>query len=215
MPFSCVSSRDYRGFPSCYLYYSFPSISNPANKFQSIQFILDSFALVAMDAQEVSCFKLVLGTRSTVFKAMLETPSCKEVLEGKVVIKDMDVFTLKSFWHFLLHNNIQQALMIHFKKEDFVTYACELALNLLVLGDRYDVRDLSMQGQKWLREELSPDNVLRIIKVANLVSARELVDFGLKFVHKNRKDSRLAPSKILITDDLPTEILAKLLQMLL
>ena len=167
-----------------------------------------------MDAQEVSCFKLVLGSRSPVFKAMLETPSCKEVLEGKVIIEDMDMFTLKSFWHFLLHNNLQQALKIHFKEEDSSSSICELALNLLVLGDRYDVMDLGIKCQKWLREELSPDNALRIIKVASLVQAEELVDFGIKFVHNNRKDARLAPAKIL-TDDMPKEISVKLMEMLL
>ena len=133
---------------------------------------------------------------------MLETLECKEVNEGKVCFEDMDGHTLKSFWNYLLHSDFQQVFDIHSKEDLPPSSACELALNQLVLGDRYDIADLKQKAIDWLIQEMRPENALRMIKIANLVKADTLLEVGLKFVHENRKNENLAPLKIL-TDDMP------------
>lgn len=140
---------------------------------------------------------------------MLSMPECKEVNEGQVVIEDHDAATLRVFWSYLLFNDLNKALAT---KDSSLRKSFELVLNLGALADKYDIAGLKQVSQTWLRDEMNPANALRIIKVASLTNAEELVEFGVKFVHANRKDKNLSPDKIL-SDDMPREISVKLMEM--
>ena len=50
--------------------------------------------------------------------------------------------------------------------------------------------------------------------VANLVGVKDLVDRGVRFVHENRLDENLAPSKI-VDGEMPREITVRLMEMML
>ena len=156
----------------------------------------------------------VLAAQSPVLKAMLDTPSSKEVNEGKVILEDFDSLTLKTFWRYLLFNRLGKAVASLTGKNETATNSYELVLNLLVLGDRYDMKGLKQECEKWLMDEMNPVNALRIIKVASLVQAKELTRYALTYVHTNRRDENLSPDKI-ISDDMPKDISIKLMEMCL
>ena len=158
---------------------------------------------------------------------MLEIPTCTEVQKGEVIMKDFDGVTVASFWNYLLFMDLKYALNSQLaraekgekkaktEEDDVATIRItELALNLLILGDKYEMSVLKRECLEWLKWGMRATTVLRVIKVANMARAQELVQDAIDFVFQHRFDENLQPAMI-VQDDMPKEITSKIMEMFL
>ena len=159
------------------------------------------FVLVGADGGEVACLKAILALKSPVFRSMFETGTCREVKEGKATLKDFNSRALGAFWRFILSEDIDSAVNDQVKEDRPQTNgrksakgahksdendAMKLWLDLLRLGDKYDVKGLKLQAGYLLAKSVKVSNVLKIIKVADEAKAEKLVEMSLDFIVQNR-----------------------------
>ena len=178
--------------------------------------------MVSSDDQRIPCFKAVLAIRSEAFMNML-TSTYVEVQKGEIRMEDFDGNTLACFWNYLIHTDLKYALKCQHEqakedqgnedigRSDTIFRITELALNMLVLGDKYGIDCLKEDCLVWLKLGMRTTTVLSVIKVAHRIEAQELLQHALDFVFENRFDQNLQPS-LLVDDDMPTEIRSQIME---
>ena len=101
---------------------------------------------------ELSANKFVLAARSPVFEAMFNT-NCIEKELNYVQVNDVEPKVFNEFLRFLYTNNV----------EDWQT----MAEKLLPLADKYLVDDLIRQCQPYIIDQLTVDNCLDLLILAD------------------------------------------------
>ncbi|RZC54442.1 hypothetical protein C5167_013289 [Papaver somniferum] len=128
--------------------------------------------LVATDDQSppVPAHKAILVSRSPVFKAMLES-DMEESRSGTIKISDVSYNVLRSFVHYLYTAE--------------ATLDESMALDLLVLAERYQVKHLKAYCEKFMTSKVNGENALISFAFANQHNAKHLMEASLSMVMDN------------------------------
>ncbi|XP_021760907.1 BTB/POZ domain-containing protein At4g08455-like [Chenopodium quinoa] len=111
--------------------------------------------------------KAVLASRSPVFKAMLEI-EMEESRSGTISISDVSYDALRAFVNYL-----------------YTAEACldeQLACDLLVLAEKYEVKHLKMYCEKFLVSKLNGDNSVASYSFAHQHNANHLLQSALSMI---------------------------------
>ncbi|XP_015906010.1 protein maternal effect lethal 26 [Parasteatoda tepidariorum] len=149
-----------------------------------------------VDDEIMTAHKNVLACRSPVFAAMFEQ-QMTENNTGIVDIVDVEAKTFSSFLEYIYTGSV--------KKIDE-----ELALNLLVVADKYDVPSLAKKCSLFLMSVLSNNNLCKVLLIADMVNQKELKSFVVEFILKNSTNILSSPEWLqLVTKNntLATELL--------
>jgi hypothetical protein len=125
------------------------------------------FTLITSYGKEIPVHKNILSIRSPVFETMIET-KMMESMEGKATIVDIDGKSLMEFLRFIYCgrvNNID-----------------EVAMDLIHAATKYDVLDLKPLCVASLVKNISIDNVMETMMLANLHDEKKLRDFCIDFI---------------------------------
>ncbi|KAK9271049.1 hypothetical protein L1049_026638 [Liquidambar formosana] len=118
----------------------------------------------------VPAHKAVLVSRSPVFKAMLEN-EMEESRSGTIKISDITYDALRSFVNYL-----------------YTAEACldeQLACELLVLAEKYQVKHLKSYCEKFMVSKLNWDNSVMSFAFAHQHNAKHLLDAALSLITDN------------------------------
>jgi len=130
--------------------------------------------VLVCQGEQIPAHKLILGARSPVFHAMLNTDMI-ESKKGEVKIEDADTDVLKAMIRYMYTVNVDVSFT-KFKE-------------LIVLADKYQVLELvNFCGNK-LVESLSKENVLELGQLAERHNADKLLNKCIKYVLKNLPNS--------------------------
>lgn len=114
--------------------------------------------------------KAVLASRSPVFRAMLET-EMEESLSGTIKLSDVSYDALRAFVNYLY--TAEASL------DD------EMACNLLILADKYQVKHLKTYCEKFLISKLNWETSLMSYSFAHQHNANNLLDAALSLILDN------------------------------
>ncbi|KAL9286053.1 putative chromatin remodeling & transcription regulator BTB-POZ family [Arabidopsis thaliana] len=118
----------------------------------------------------IPAHKSVLVSRSPVFKAMLEN-EMEESLSGTIKISDVSYDALRTFVYYL-----------------YTAEACldeQMACDLLVMSEKYQVKHLKSYCERFLVTKLSPDNSLMTYAFAHQHNAKHVLDAALSQIVEN------------------------------
>lgn len=118
----------------------------------------------------LSAHKAVLASRSPVFKAMLEI-EMEESRSGTINISDVSYDALRAFVNYL-----------------YTAEACldeQMACDLLVLAEKYEVKHLKTYCEKFLVSKLNGDNSVASYSFAHQHNAKHLLDSALSMIIEN------------------------------
>ncbi|KAK1439906.1 hypothetical protein QVD17_05731 [Tagetes erecta] len=114
--------------------------------------------------------KAVLASRSPVFRAMLET-EMEESLSGTIKLSDVSYDALRAFVNYL-----------------YTAEAClddDMACNLIILADKYEVKHLKTYCEKFLISKLVLESSLISYLFAHQHNANNLLDAALSLILDN------------------------------
>ncbi|KAJ5069494.1 pep-cterm sorting domain-containing protein [Anaeramoeba ignava] len=122
--------------------------------------------------QEISfkCHKSILSTRNDFFRSLLHS-QMKEFQENKLILKDVSKSTLKSILEYFYSGKIQLTL--------------ENVIEILLFSSRYLIDDLQKPCVDFVKRTCAIENVVEVLKIAELVELSELTDFCYKFIFEN------------------------------
>ncbi|GAB2289918.1 hypothetical protein Dimus_024217 [Dionaea muscipula] len=169
---------------------AFLQLSSPSSHDDPTQYqprsspLLSDVILVASDdfpdtPVPVSANKVVLVSRSPVFKAMLET-EMKESISGTIKISDVTYDSLRAFINYL-----------------YTAEVCldeQIACGLLVLAEKYQVKHLKEHCEGYLVSQLNWDNSVSNYVFASEHGAENLLKTSLSIITDNM-------DKFIITDE--------------
>ena len=124
------------------------------------------------DDKEIKAHNFILS-RSKVFYAMLNSHDTKEAQTKVIQIEDID------------HDVLVE--MIGYLYTDRVPKIEEMALDLLIAGNKYDISGLVSQCEIYLAEHLSIESFAEILIVADRLKIYKLKNAAMKFVVDNVK----------------------------
>jgi len=116
------------------------------------------------------CHKLVLASRSEVFKSMLITSKMSETTSGEIKITDITADTMHNFLFFLYHGGLDPT---------------KITGSLLMAAEKYEVLDLVSYCVKTLTESLNEENVIDVMISAHLVNQKTLFYRASQYIFKN------------------------------
>ncbi|TVU42658.1 hypothetical protein EJB05_09077, partial [Eragrostis curvula] len=119
--------------------------------------------------------KIVLATRSPVFKAELFGPMRKEGTVA-VTIKDMQPAVFRALLHFIYTDSLPS--LDDLKGDD----RCEMIRHLLVAADRYAIERLGLLCQSYLCDDLQVHNVATTLALAYQHGCGLLKDACVEFI---------------------------------
>ena len=128
---------------------------------------------IVCDGKPFHCHKVVLS-RSDVFKTMFKNKSLIEKqTEGVMKVDETDVNsdTMEQFLHYLYFQKVEDNKMIN--------------VDLMIVADKYNVKELLEFCTKYLESNLSDENALEVLVKAELVNQKNLIDAASKFIYKN------------------------------
>ncbi|XP_042898280.1 uncharacterized protein [Parasteatoda tepidariorum] len=149
-----------------------------------------------VDNEMMTGHKNILACRSPVFAAMFDQ-QMTENNTGIVDIVDVEAKTFSSFLEYIYTGSVE-------KMDE------ELALNLLVVADKYDVPSLAKKCSLLLMSVLSNRNLCKVLLIADMVHQKELKSFVVEFILKNSTSILSSPEWLQIVlknNALATELL--------
>ncbi|GAB4844119.1 hypothetical protein Ancab_037426 [Ancistrocladus abbreviatus] len=145
-----------------------PLRSSPSPSFTDVVLVASDDFLSNLAA--VPAHKAVVASRSPVFKAMLES-EMEESLSGTIKISDVSYEALRAFVNYL-----------------YSAEACldeQMACDLLVLADKYQVKHLKSHCEKFLVSKLNWDTSVTSFAFAHQHNAGLLLDAALSIITDN------------------------------
>jgi speckle-type POZ protein len=118
--------------------------------------------LVSSDGKEIPVHRCILAARSSVFKTMVEKKS------GVIVVDDIDGETMREMLRFIYTGTV----------ENFET----IALKLIYAAEKYDLPDLKSMCDTKLTKQISQENVLEYLKLAEKSDLNELFFRSMDFI---------------------------------
>ncbi|CAM6093138.1 unnamed protein product [Calypogeia fissa] len=129
--------------------------------------------LVTNDGLSLKAHRVVMATKSPVFKAMFEADQMKEPHTGAVHIQELSHDQLKYLLEFLY--------CAHIPDEKLAQHSHAL----LIAADKYDIPVLSKVCEAYISTTVSASNVLEILELATLCSASSLKDTAINVILKS------------------------------
>ncbi|KAG8183130.1 hypothetical protein JTE90_024433 [Oedothorax gibbosus] len=121
----------------------------------------------------------ILAARSKVFEAMFKI-DMKEKTERTHDTEDSDADDFGDFLWYLYTGKIRKM-------------SVATALSLLILADKYDIKDLKSEMEDFMRSNLSTSQVLDIFVTADFCHVNILKKEALHFIHCNLREIRKNP----------------------
>ncbi|BAF21230.1 BTB/POZ domain-containing protein At4g08455 [Oryza sativa Japonica Group] len=122
------------------------------------------------DTPAVPAHRVILASRSPVFRAMLEN-EMEESRSGIIKIYDVSYDVLRAFVHYMY---TAEALLDE-----------QMASDLLVLAEKYEVKNLKAYCEKFLTSKVSNDNAITHYAFAHRHSAKQLLETSLAAIMDN------------------------------
>ncbi|KAB2618996.1 BTB/POZ domain-containing protein [Pyrus ussuriensis x Pyrus communis] len=150
---------------------------SPTTSTTSVAAYFSDVVLIALDSDNspseppVQAHKAVLVNRSPVFRAMFENEEMEESRSGTVNIADVRYVALQAFVSYL-----------------YTAETClnqNLACDLLILAEKYQVQHLKHYCQKFLVSKLNWDNALTTYTFAWGHNAEDVMDAALEVITDN------------------------------
>lgn len=132
--------------------------------------------LVTNDGLSLHAHRVVMATKSPVFKAIFEADEMKEVHTGAVHIQELSHDQLKYLLEFLYCAEIPADAM------------AEHGHALLIAADKYDIPVLSKVCEAFISSTVCPSNVLEILELATLTSATSLKETAISVILESYED---------------------------
>ena len=130
-------------------------------------------ATIVCQGKEFPCHKAILAGRSSVFEAMF-SPNFKEGMENKVEVEDVAADVIEDMLIFIYGGEVG----------DLQGRASEL----LVAAEKYHLEDLKKFCEESLCVNITVENVLDMMELADLHNAANLRSMALKFIGRNAKE---------------------------
>ena len=115
---------------------------------------------ILCDSDSLPCHKLILATRSDVFKTMFDAKSdFTELQDGVLKIEDIDAHTMKVFLEYMYTDSIKTE---------------EINCKVLMAAHKYNFERLFSECSEHLKFSISKENVVEITRAAYLLDADDL-----------------------------------------
>ncbi|VVC92421.1 uncharacterized protein LOC126980136 [Leptidea sinapis] len=129
------------------------------------------FTIESEDGAKFAVHKLLLITQSDVFRAMLKEDTA-ESKNNYVKLIDVDKEDLKFLLEFIYSGSFKDLKDISF-------------FNMLILADRFNLQGLKELSEHALEQQLSVENALETLAVADTCNAQNLKSSTFKFIKKH------------------------------
>ena len=130
---------------------------------------------IMCDNVEFPCHKVILSSRSEVFKTMFNVKESKENQEGFIKIDDVSAETMRTFLKFLYKDELKPE---------------EIDCNLMIAAEKYDFKRLYNICSKYLEKKIDANSVMETTVTAYLVDDKHLLQKASNFIFKNRGSIR-------------------------
>ena len=130
---------------------------------------------IKCDGENFPCHKVILASRSDVFKAMLTKEKLLETSNNEVEIKDCTAKTMCNFMEYIYTDYLED-------KSDYIS------TDLMILADKYNVSGLKTECELALSDMLDMSNAVNLLSIASLFSAEILMKRAAGFVASNRQE---------------------------
>ncbi|KAL3685517.1 hypothetical protein R1sor_003539 [Riccia sorocarpa] len=155
-----------------------------SEKLEFLESLVDAFRdgvhadveLITNDGLSLHAHRVVMATKSPVFKAMFEADRMKTEHTGAIRIDELSHDQLKYLLEFLYCAGIPDEKM------------AEHAHSLLIAADKYDIPVLSKVCESYIATTVSPVNVLEILELSTLCSAISLKETAISVILKSYDD---------------------------
>jgi len=152
--------------------------TEPCKSYQLLPHQISSFyesgeysdCVVSCGDTDFKCHKIVLASRSPVFKAMFSS-DLKESISSRVVIEDLDVDIVTEMIHYMYSGNVRQL--------------DDQAISLLTVADKYDLSELKETCESHLCEKITMANICDILIVSYLHNGASLPKAAFQYVSNN------------------------------
>ncbi|KAL2653603.1 hypothetical protein R1flu_021731 [Riccia fluitans] len=155
-----------------------------SEKLEFLESLVDAFRdgvhadveLITNDGLSLHAHRVVMATKSPVFKAMFEADRMKKEHTGAIHIEELSHDQLRFLLEFLYCAEIPDEKM------------AEHAHSLLIAADKYDIPVLSKVCEAYIATTVSPVNVLEILELSTLCSASSLKETAISVILKSYED---------------------------
>ena len=130
----------------------------------------EEITFICSDDEKVTLDKALLCKISNVFQTMLENTNTSESQSNIVNLKDVASQTVKAFKNVLLNNIVDTK---------------DLSVDLLMFADKYNIQPLVSLCLDHLRENVSKENFMDIVKAAEVMKDQDLLEAAAKFAYLN------------------------------
>ena len=130
----------------------------------------EQITFICSDGEKVIIEKALLCKISEVFQTMFVNTTTSESQSNVINLKDIASKTVMAFKNVLLNDIID---------------AKDLSVDLLMFADKYDVQPLVRFCLVHLRQNVSKDNFMGIVKAADVIRDQELLKAAAEFASKN------------------------------
>lgn len=130
-----------------------------------------------VEDEEMPAHKIMLSTRSAVFRALLNAPM-REGAEGVVTLEDVRAPVFRALLHFIYTDALPEEL-------EGSSLGVAMAQHLLVAADRFALARLRRICERRLCETVEVESVATTLALAEQNHAEELKRVCLEFVSKN------------------------------
>ena len=131
-----------------------------------------------VENEKISAHKVILGARSPVFDAMFQH-DMKENKTNETEITDVTPAAFKALLRFIYTGHCEVG---------------NLAEELLVAANKYDIQDLKQICAKELGMQLTVDNAVRLLMLSDLHQSEDLKNSAMRFINKNAPAVMRKPS---------------------
>ena len=145
-------------------------------------FLKDEFSDVKILCEDkiFPCHKNILGSQSEVFKSMLSNTDMVEASSREIKIADISAKVMETLLHYL-----------YFDQEDLMANKNKITIGLLLAADKYNIPDLTAICVNYLKENVSKDNVVDIMKKSYMINQHDLFDVARKFVQNCKNNGEV------------------------
>ena len=130
----------------------------------------EDIVIVCDDGEKIPIAKDLLCKISDIFQTMLENPKTLESQNNCVELKNISSETIKAFKNIMSNDTINQE---------------DLSVELLVFADRYNIQPLVRFCKDNLKNNISKDNFMDIVKAADVIADKDLLQATANFAALN------------------------------
>lgn len=157
---------------------------NVSEKLEFLESLVEAFQtgmhtdveLVTNDGLSIHAHRVVMATKSSVFRSMFESDEMKEPHSGTVHIQELSHDQLRYLLEFLYCAEIPADAM------------AQHGHALLIAADKYDIPVLSKVCEAFISPMVSPTNVLEVLELATLTNATSLKETAIRVILESYED---------------------------